>query len=146
MVSLISQCLKYLCKFFLRCFCFKPRKFQSIFIKDSPNIIDSMWLFFILFHFACVFSPFEMLFCIVHECFISLHSFSIKVLKCLIFLLLIATMKAFKIFVSVWKFPSQNFTVALLTGFHSWWLLLYIVLCFPFVVVLWHLCIDSKAV
>lgn len=62
---------------FLRCFCFIPRKFQSIFIKGPPNTIDSMWLFFVLFHFSYVFWPFEMLFFIVHEYefFISLHSF-----------------------------------------------------------------------
>lgn len=127
---------------FLRCLCLIPRKFQSIFIKGPPNTIDSMWLFFVLFHFSCVFWPFEMLFFIVHEyeCFISLHSFfrSLTVL--------ITTKEAFKIFVSVWKFPSQDFTISLLTGSHSWWLNLYMVLCFPLVVVLWRLCRQSKAV
>lgn len=68
-------------------FIFIPRKFQNVFIKYSRNTIDSMWLFFVLFHFSYVFSPFEMFSCIVDEYdyFVSLPSFPIQVLQCLIF-------------------------------------------------------------
>lgn len=148
MVSLDYAVFEISLYIFLGCFGFIPRKFQSSFIKDSPNTINSMWLFFVysIFH---IFSPFEMLFCIVREWIWLFHFITLFFHKSLTmpdFHLLVTTTEAFKIFVSVCKFPSQNFTIALLTVSHSWWLLVYVVLYFPSAVVLWHFCRPSKAV
>ena len=102
---------------FLGCFGFIPRKFQSSFIKDSPNTINSMWLFFVLSHFSHIFSPFEMLFCIVHECEWLFHLITLffnESLKMPDFLSLITTEQVFQKFcfgmnISLTEFYNSSF-------------------------------------